>query len=166
VKLSGLKVEGLPETRSDNDMTSLRMKGKEMSKEVSGKLAFSALYAKNVNESQLKLQTFNMAIELVDTAADLWKLLPGFPELISPTKEILSLISKSKLHSSFPIETKVHSPGYLILTLDPSPHNPRNPLTKNKTLPRLSSPFNPSSPSTHPHPILPSKIHHVTLFRL
>ena len=78
-----------------------------MPSDVSGKLSFSSLYAKTPQEAQLKLQVFSMAIELVDATGDLWKDITAFPELFHSTKDILTAISKSKLHSSLPSQTQV-----------------------------------------------------------
>jgi hypothetical protein len=70
-------------------------------------LSFSTLYSENPDDTQLKLQVFNMVIELVDTGSQLWKSILAFPELYLTTQTILTKISKSKLLSSFPSPTKV-----------------------------------------------------------
>ena len=103
-KLVRVNVEGLPETRTENGTTTLRLQKSDMSKEISSKIKFSSLFAKNSNEIPLKIQVFNMAIELVDVAGDLWKSVLAFPELFDSTKEILTAISST---SALPPSTKV-----------------------------------------------------------
>ena len=101
-----MKVDELPETRSENG-TTLRLRVSDMPNDVSGKLCFSSLYTKTPIEAQLKLQVLNMAIELADIAGNLWKSVTAFPELFHSTEDILTAISKSKLHSSLPSNIQV-----------------------------------------------------------
>jgi hypothetical protein len=103
-----VKVDGLPDTRSDNAATVLQLRASDVvQNELPAKLAFSTLYAKDHNEAQLKLQALKVAIELVDTAADLWKSVNSLPELFHTTKDILTSISQSEIHSSFPSQIQV-----------------------------------------------------------
>ena len=53
-----------------------------------------------------------MAIELVDTAGEVWKSVTAFPEMFHSTKEILMATSKSKIHPFLPSQTQVlKNPG-------------------------------------------------------
>jgi hypothetical protein len=70
-------------------------------------MSFSALYSKKIDDSELKLQALNMAIELVDIAVDIWKSVPAFPELFQSTNSILSSISRTKLYHALPSQTQV-----------------------------------------------------------
>jgi nucleolar protein 14 len=101
VKLIAVNVEGLPDTRLENGNTSLQLQASEVTKEIPPKMSFSALYS-NKNDPQTKIQALDMAIELVDTATDLWKSVTAFPELFHSAQQILTKISNSKIHSSLP----------------------------------------------------------------
>jgi len=95
-----VKIENLPETRAESDTKHLRLKSSEIPKTLPEKLAFSALFDTPSNEAQLKVQVFRMALELADTGADLWKSVIALPELFQPTRDILTLITKTKLFAS------------------------------------------------------------------
>jgi nucleolar protein 14 len=92
----------MPETRAELDVQHLRLKPSETPSEIPERLSFSALFDKKPNKSKLKLQILKVALELADSAADLWKSAVSAPELFQPTQCILSLMSKTKLFGALP----------------------------------------------------------------
>jgi nucleolar protein 14 len=102
VTLTSVTVGDLPETRNEQDIKPLRFKSSEIPKEVPEKLSFSALFDGNANSAQLKVQVLKMAVDLIDSAAELWKSSISLPELFQPTQNILSEIMKTKTFKSLP----------------------------------------------------------------
>ena len=157
-----VRVEGLPETRSENDRTTLRLQPSDMSKDITAKLKFSSLFTKDATSVPMKIQVFNMSIELVDVAGDLWKSIPAFPELFGSTKEILTSISKS---SPLPSSTMVLIRHLIKLSAGTATNNPRDLIPKNKTLLGLKNSPNSPIPPTNSHSLISSPIHDVIFLR-
>jgi hypothetical protein len=103
----------LPDTRADDRMSELRLRTTAV-KNIPDKISFSSLYTKDVDEEQLKLQIFGMAIELVDTSSNIWKESIALSELFHPTHAILTSISKKKLISTLPTSLQV-TPSIIML---------------------------------------------------
>jgi nucleolar protein 14 len=103
VELSGVKVEGIAETRSAIQ-TALSMSAKSMPKAVPPKPSFDSLFANSINEPVYKLQVFVAALELVEAASDTWKSYVSFPEIFRPTTTILTTITTTKLSTALPSE--------------------------------------------------------------
>jgi hypothetical protein len=153
-----VKFEGLPDTRPEKGSTTRRLRSSDIPKEVPTKMSFSSLYGKSTNDSELKLQALNMAIELVETATDIWKSVLAFPELFQPTNSILSLISKTKLYRSFPSPTLVLIFQTYELILDPHNGSSRDPITPDKTFCWISGSPNLATSSTYPNSVISSQI--------
>jgi hypothetical protein len=153
-----VKFEELPDTRPEKGSTKRRLRSSDIAKEVPTKMSFSSLYGKSANDSDLKLQALNMAIELVDTATDIWKSVPAFSELFQPTNRILTLISKTKLYSSLPSPTQVLVFQTYELILDPHNRSSRDRFTPNKTFCWISRSPSLATSSTYPHSVLSSQI--------
>lgn len=102
VNLSAISVEDIPDTRLNDRSASLQLEASKVPKEIHDKTPFSALYSNNQNDPQIKVQALSIAIELVDTAAELWKSVTTLPEIFHSTQQILAKISDSKIHSSLP----------------------------------------------------------------
>ena len=110
VKLIPVTTKALPDTRTDDAASALRLCAADVVKAVPCKMPFTSLYTKSTAEGHLKLQVFAMAIELIDTSSEIWKSVIALPEIFSPTHAILTSISKKNLFSSLPEPTKVFSP--------------------------------------------------------
>jgi Nop14-like family len=106
VSLLSLPMTELPDTRTDNGMSEVQLRATAV-KDIPSKISFSLLYTKNVDEEQLKLQLFGMAVELIDVSSNIWKSSIALPELFHPTHAILTSISKKKLISTLPISLQV-----------------------------------------------------------
>jgi nucleolar protein 14 len=110
VELSGVKVEGIPETRSASQ-TALCMSPKSMPKTVPAKPSFDSLFTDSVNDAEYKLQVFVAALELIEAASETWKSYVSFPEIFRSTTTILNTVATTKLFTALPsaLQTKLQT---------------------------------------------------------